>query len=300
MKKSKKILAVIITMLLVVVVIAGWYLHRHTVSVLQPAGQVGEKERNLIIFCALISVVVVLPVFSLLGYIAWRYREQNHRAPYNPDLEGNNIAETIWWLVPAAIIAVISVVTWNSSHALDPFKPLQSDKQALHIQVVALDWKWLFIYPGQNVASVREAAIPVGTPVDFEITSDTVMSSFWDPQLGGQIYAMPGMVTHLNLVADKMGTFPGSAANISGSGFADMTFNVKSVSQDQFNSWVASARHSPENLTDDAYANLAQPSTTARPAYYATVKPGLYDTIVMKYMMPTGGGTNVSATEGSQ
>jgi cytochrome o ubiquinol oxidase subunit II len=158
---------------------------------------------------------------------------------------------------------------------------------------VALDWKWLFIYPDQKVASVNEAAIPANTPVDFQITSDTVMTSFWAPQLGGQMYAMPGMATQLNLMASKTGNFHGVAANISGSGFAGMTFTLKSMSQPEFNDWISMAKHSDNNLTSQGYAQLAQPSTDNRPTYYASASPALYDTILMKYMMPMGGGDNV-------
>ncbi len=293
MKTRGKIL-VVATLLLAVVVLAGSYLHSHPIAVLQPAGQVGTKERNLMIFTASISLIVVVPVFVMLGMFAWRYREGNPRGRYDPKFEGNGRLEAVWWAIPAIFITIIGVITWNSSYALDPFKPLQGNKP-LHIQVVALDWKWLFIYPEQGVASVNEAAIPVGTPVDFEITSDTVMTSFWAPQLGGQMYAMPGMNTQENLMAAKTGDFRGVAANISGSGFAGMSFTVKSQSQSDFKAWVGAAQHSGSKLTDFTYMNLARPSSNNKAAYYAAVQPDLYDTIIMKYMMPTDGGDSVDA-----
>lgn len=295
MKQRKKIILGALVLFFAVVTLAGWYLRRHTIPVLQPAGPIAEKERNLMIFCVLISVIVVVPVFTMLILFAWRYREGNKNAKYSPDLGGSPIAEIVWWLIPAAIICIIGVVTWRSSYALDPFKPLNSSKPTLHIQVVALDWKWLFIYPGQNVASVNEAAIPVNTPVDFEITSDTVMTSFWDPQLAGQMYAMPGMETQLNLEASKTGSFNGVAANISGAGFAGMSFMVKSMPQQNYTSWVASARRSGRQLTTGSYAKLAQPSSYVQPSYYSSVKPGLYDTIMLKYMTPTEGNTAITA-----
>ncbi|HSX31472.1 MAG TPA: COX aromatic rich motif-containing protein [Candidatus Saccharimonadales bacterium] len=277
-----------------IVAVTVWYLRRYSIPVLQPAGEIGAKERNLIVFCALISGVIVIPVFGMLGYVAWKYRESNKRAKYSPELEGSALAETIWWLVPTALLTVISVVNWRSSYALDPFKPLNSSQPTLHVQVVALDWKWLFIYPGQHVASVSQAAIPANTPVDFEITSDTVMSSFWAPQLGGQMYAMPGMSTELNLQADRVGDYRGVAANISGKGFAGMEFDIKAMSAQGFSDWIRAAKQSPAALTDGMYARLARPSTDNPPTYYASVAPGLYDTIVMKYMMPMGGNTNTT------
>jgi cytochrome o ubiquinol oxidase subunit II len=289
MKKHRKLLGIGL-ILVAVVVLTGWYLHYHPVPVVQPAGPIGQKERNLIVFCLLISIVVVVPVFILLGFFAWHYREGNQRAKYDPKLEGNRLMETIWWLIPGVIILIIGTVTWRSSYALDPFKSLSSTKKTMTIQVVALDWKWLFIYPNQNVASVNEAAVPEGTPVDFEITSDTVMTSFWVPQLGGQMYAMPGMSTQLNLEADKLGSFDGAAANISGSGFAGMTFKVDSMSQTNFNGWLTSAKRSSQNLDASQYATLSRPSSYVAPKYYATVEPDLYDTIVLKYMTPNAGG----------
>jgi len=281
--------------LLAVIALAGWYLHHHLIPVLQPAGPVAEKERNLIIFCVVISAIVVIPVFAMLGLFAWRYREGNHNATYSPDLGGSALAEVVWWLVPTAIIVIISVVTWRSTYALDPFKPLPSNKPTLHIQVVALDWKWLFIYPGQNVASINEAAVPVNTPVDFELTSDTVMNSFWDPQLGGQMYAMPGMETQLNLEASKLGSFHGLSANINGDGFAGMTFTVKSMQQNGFNRWVTAAKHSGRSLTSSQYASLARPSENNPVTYYGSVQPELYDTIMLKYMIPTTEGVSANS-----
>jgi cytochrome o ubiquinol oxidase subunit 2 len=284
-KKLKILSALLVAGFLIA--LTGWYLHRYPVPVLQPVGPIGHKERNLMLFTVLISIAVVVPVFSLLGYIVWKYREGNTKAKYSPEQDGSRMAETVWWLVPTVIMSIIAVVTWQSTYALDPYNPLSTTKKTLHVQVVALDWKWLFIYPGQQVASVNEAAVPVGVPVDFEITSDTVMSSFWVPSLGGQMYAMTGMSTHLNLQADKTGNYNGSAANISGKGFAGMKFVVRAVPNDQFKSWVGNAHRSSHPLDSAAYTALAKPSYNNKPAYYSDVSPDLYDTIMMKYMMPT-------------
>jgi len=294
MKIKHKIgLGVVLFALLIA--IASWYLSKHNVAVLNPAGKIGRDERNLMILCTALAGGIVFPVFGLLGYFAWKYREDNPRkAKYSPEHDGDKRLETLWWLIPTVLLIVISVINWRSSYALDPFQPIDGSKPTLRIQVVAMDWKWLFIYPDQQVASVNEAAIPVGEPVDFEITSDAVMTSFWVPQLGGQMYAMPGMSTHLNLVADKTGNFKGSAANISGNGFADMTFNVKAVSDSGFDNWMGKAEISPTHLGSSSYTTLAKPGVQKSPTYYSSVDQNLYDTIVMKYMMPTGGNTGIA------
>ena len=290
MLKKSKIPLLVLAIVALAIGVSGWYLSRHTISVLQPAGDIGYKERNLIILCASLSVAIVVPVFGLLAGIAWKYRETNLKAKYTPELEGSRLAETIWWIIPGVLIAFISLVTWRSSYALDPFKPIASTVKPLHVQVVALDWKWLFIYPDQHIASVNKVVVPVGTPVDFQITSDAVMTSFWAPQLGGQMYAMPGMSTHLNLVANKIGTYNGSAANISGKGFAGMKFKVQAMQQSGFENWadLVQARN-PTGLTTTSYGSLAKPSENNAVQYYGAVDTNLYDTIVMKYMVPMNG-----------
>lgn len=263
------------------------YLRTVSIPVLQPRGPIGEKERNLIFFALGLSLIVVIPVFVLLFTFAWKYREGNpKRVKYSPDLEGNRIAETIWWLIPTALICVLSVVAWNSSHTLDPFKPIASKTPQMTIQVVSLNWKWLFIYPDQHIATVNFVQFPKNTPIDFEITSDTVMNSFWIPQLGGQIYAMPGMITQLHLMASSDGNFNGSSANISGNGFAGMSFVAKASSEISFNQWVQSVKHTPNNLSLAAYNKLAEPSENNKVSYYSSEQQNLYDTIVMKYMTP--------------
>ena len=288
MKKHTKIWLGALFGLATITAATGWYLRGRSVPVLQTAGEIADKQRNLLIACALLSVLVVVPVFWLLTHFAYKYSERNASAQYDPDQHGNNAMEVVWWLIPTLLMVVISTITWRSSYAMDPYKPLASKNETLHVQVVAMDWKWLFIYPDQKVASVNEAAIPVDTPVDFEITSDTVMSSFWVPSLGGQMYAMTGMNTHLNLQASKPGDYRGSAANVSGKGFADMKFTVRAVSDDEFASWLGEARRADVGLSQDTYAMLARPGVEEKPSYYSSIDTELYDTIVMKYMMPTG------------
>lgn len=205
----------------------GWWLRLHPPAVLQPAGPIAHKERSLMLTATLLGLAVIIPVYILTVLITLKYRVENkHAKKYQPTWDHSRVLETVWWAIPIAIIAVLSVIAWQSSYALDPFKPLASKAKPLNIQVVALDWKWLFIYPGQQVASVNELQLPVGRPVSLQITSDSVMNSFWLPRLSGQIYAMPGMSTELHLMADSGGTYDGASANISGSGFAGMAFTA--------------------------------------------------------------------------
>jgi cytochrome o ubiquinol oxidase subunit 2 len=222
--------------------------------------------------------------------IAWRYRAGNERARYTPDWDGNRGLELTWWGIPLAIISVLAVITWQSSHQLDPSRPLASSQSPLTVQVVALDWKWLFIYPDQHLATVNYVRLPVGRPINFQITADAPMNSFWIPQLGGQMYAMAGMSTQLHLMASQAGNYAGSSANISGRGFAGMRFTAQAVAPADFDTWVAASQHGAGHLTTSAYRNLARPSQDNPVATYAAVQPGLYDAIIMDYMMPMPGG----------
>jgi cytochrome o ubiquinol oxidase subunit 2 len=291
-KKSR--FATALLPIIAVLVLLSWYLRRHTVAVLSPAGEIAQKERNLIVVALLLSAIVVLPVFAMTIAIVLKYRESNHEkkyVQYTPDWDHNRWLESLWWGIPCVIILVLSVITWNSSHALDPYKPLVSNRQPLTVQVICMDWKWLFIYPQQHIASVNLVEMPVDTPVNFQITSDAVMNSFWIPQLGGQIYAMPGMVTQLHLMADRTGSFFGSPANIAGAGFARMDFSARSVSQADFNSWQQSAEASPNVLTMAAYHRLKKPSENNPVTYYSLAQNSLYNDVVMNYMMPAENGS---------
>lgn len=284
--KKKYQIAIFVLLSLGVIVVAANYLRGVNMQILNPAGTIGQKERHLIIFAAVLSLVVVIPVFILLFGILWRYRASNKKAMYLPDWDQNAFFESIWWLVPTGLIVILSVLTWNSSHQLDPYKPLSSTVKPLTVQVVALDWKWLFIYPDQNIATVNYLRIPVNTPVNFLITADAPMNSFWIPQLGGQIYAMPGMSTQLHLIASKTGSFEGSSANISGKGFAGMKFITYAEPSGDFDQWVESARHAPGKLSQSTYDVLTKDSENNKPTTYSAIQQNLYDTIVMKFMMP--------------
>jgi cytochrome o ubiquinol oxidase subunit 2 len=262
----------------------GLYLSTLNIPVLQPAGVIGEKQRNLFYFSLLLSAVVVVPVFAMLLAFSLKYREGNKGAKYNPHFNNSKKLESVWWGVPFAIIVVLSIITWNSSHDLDPFKSISAANQPMHIQVIALQWKWLFIYPEQNIASVNFVQFPKDTPIDFEITSDAPMNSFWIPKLGGQIYAMPGMSTHLNLMANKSDDFDGKSANISGEGFAKMTFTARASSPSEFTQWEERISKANNPLTTQSYAQLAKPAISDHAIYYSSAEPNIYNAVVNKYM----------------
>lgn len=256
------------------------------IAVLSPAGMISEKQTRLLWIATVVMLFVVVPVFLLTFFIAWKYRASNQKAKYSPEWDRNHTAEIIWWGIPCVIIVILGVFTWIGCHELDPFKPIESNVKPVKIQVVALQWKWLFIYPEQNIASVNYFEIPVDTPIDFEITSDAPMNSFWLPKLGGQVYAMSGMRSKLHLMAYHEGSYPGSSANISGAGFSSMVFTAKATSREAFDSWVASVQSSSQVLGSVEYADLAKPSSYVPPDFYRLGEPGLFDSIIMKYMMP--------------
>jgi cytochrome o ubiquinol oxidase subunit 2 len=266
-----------------VVVVLAVLISRGTVELLSPAGTIAEHERNLIIFATLLSSVVIIPVFGLTAWIVWRYRATNLHAAYDPQWDHNRLIEGIWWLIPSILIAILAAVAWRSSHTLDPRVAIQSDQPTLNVQVVALQWKWLFIYPDQNVATVNKLMLPVNRAVHFDITADAPMNSFWIPQLGGQIYAMPGMSTQLNLEASKPGHFRGSSANISGTGFASMQFDTQAVPSGMFNDWAAKTRDESGNLNMAGYNALRRPGTSPVLGY-GHVQAGLYDSVLERFM----------------
>jgi cytochrome o ubiquinol oxidase subunit 2 len=258
-------------------------------GVFDPQGPIALQERNLIILVVLIMLIVAIPMLILLYTFAWKYRAGNKKAKYDPEHVGGAWRQLLWWAVPAVIIIAIAIIDWKSTHALDPTNAIASNMPPLTIEVVALPWKWLFIYPSQGIATVNAIEFPVNTPVHFLLTADAPMSSFWIPQLGSQIYAMDAMQTQLNLMANATGEYTGKDTEINGAGYAGMTFTADSVSQDDFNAWIASVRSSSTYpaLTMDAYNTLAAPSEYNPPAYYSSVADGLYASILTKYMAPS-------------
>ncbi|MEG6508015.1 ubiquinol oxidase subunit II [Methyloligella sp. 2.7D] len=257
-------------------------------SVMNPAGQIGVEERWIILIATCLMLIVVVPVIGMVFFFAWKYRETNTEAPYAPEWSHSNRIEAVIWLVPCLIIAALAVVTWISSHELDPYKPIASDQPPLQVDVVSLDWKWLFIYPDFGVASVNELAIPENVPVKFHLTSGSVMNSFFIPRLGGQIYTMAGMETQLSLVANETGTFGGISANYSGNGFSHMNFKAHSLTRQGFEAWIEKAKSSSNALNLTAYAELAKPSEDHAVVYYASVAPNLFDSILHKLFVSDG------------
>lgn len=284
MKKNLKII-LFVALSIISIVLTVWYLSSQNIALLNPKGSIADQQTNLLIFASALSLIVVIPVFTLAIYISWKYRASNKSAKYSPEKDGNRLLETTWWLIPSILIVILSVVTWKTSHQLDPFKPLEAENtKPLKVQVVALEWKWLFIYPEQNIATVNYVQFPEKTPVNFEITADAPMNSFWIPQLGGQIYAMSGMTTKLHLIADQPGEYDGRSANLSGEGFSGMKFKAKSSSQSDFDSWINEVKQKPDKLTAAEYVKLAKPSSNTPPLFYSSCEKGLYGSIINKYM----------------
>jgi cytochrome o ubiquinol oxidase subunit II len=255
-------------------------------GVLDPKGPIASAER-LILFNALgIMLAIVIPtILATLGVAYW-FRASNWRARYRPDFKYSGRLELLVWSIPAMTVFLLGGLAWVSSYDLDPPKPIASAAKPVRVQVVSLDWKWLFIYPEQGIATVNQLTIPVGTPVSFELTSSGVMNSFWVPQLGGQIYTMAGMTTRIQLQADHPGTYRGASANYSGDGFADMRFNVSAVPAEKFAQWVDAARSAGPVLEAQAYANLAKPSKAVAPFTYRFVAPDLFNGILSSSLQP--------------
>jgi cytochrome o ubiquinol oxidase subunit 2 len=245
-------------------------------AILDPKGPIAADERSLIATAVLLMLIVVVPVLVLIVAFAWRYRASNTRATFLPGPAHPGRTEAIVWLVPCLIVICLGIIAWDSSHKLDPYRQVASKVKPVRIDVVALDWKWLFIYPDLGVATVNQIALPVNVPVDFNITSGSVMNSFFIPRLGGQIYAMAGMQTKLSLMADQEGTYEGMSANYSGAGFSDMTFTALAMSQQGFNQWLAMVRKSPQTLGAQDYKLLSRASKKNPVEYFSSIVPDLF------------------------
>jgi len=251
--------------------------------VFNPKGDVARDERDLIILATGLMMLVVIPVIVMTFVFAYRYRATNKKARYSPRWASSHKIEAVVWGVPFLIICVLGWVTWETTHALDPYRPLNSDTPPINVQVVATDWKWLFIYPDLGIASVNELAMPVNTPVNFTITSDAAMTSFFIPALGGQIYAMAGMQTKLHLIANQIGQYRGIAANYNGRGFSDMHFSTRVLSAADYETWVNKVKSAPSQLDQASYIELAKPSVAHKITYYSAVQERLFLDIVEKY-----------------
>jgi len=282
--------------LLAVVLIGAATLGGCTEGVLDPQGPIAFAERQILFNALGIMLAIVIPVILAILAVAFWFRASNRRATYLPDFEYSGRLELLVWSIPAMTVLLVGGVAWVGAHDLDPRKPISSSVKPVTVQVVSLDWKWLFIYPEQGIASVNHLTVPVGTPISFELTSSTVMNSFFVPQLGGQIYAMSGMVTHLHLQADHPGTYPGLSAMFSGDGFADMRFAVDAVTNDKFAQWVTDTQSTGPMLDAKVYADLAKPSTAVAPFTYRAVVPNLFDGIVNAEMAMNDSSLRICST----
>ncbi|MBR0931999.1 ubiquinol oxidase subunit II [Bradyrhizobium jicamae] len=257
--------------------------------VLAPAGDVAAQQRDLVIISTALMLVIVLPVMALTVFFAWRYRQSNTQAPYEPEWDHSTQLELVIWSAPLLIIICLGALTWMGTHLLDPYRtlgridtgrPIAAKDTPLNVEVVALDWKWLFIYPDYGVATVNELAAPVDRPIRFRTTASSVMNSFYIPALAGQIYAMPGMETKLHAVSNHEGTFRGFSANYSGAGFSGMHFEFKSLSASNFDKWIASAKASSNMLGRTDYLQLERPSENVPVRLYGSVDRDLYKAIL--------------------
>lgn len=256
--------------------------------VLAPSGDIALQQRDLLVTATLLMLIIIVPVMALTGYFAWKYRA-SRKADYDPDFHHSTGLELVIWAAPLAIIICLGAVTWVGTHLLDPYRPLdriaegravEASHEPLEVQVVAMDWKWLFIYPQYGVASVNELAAPVDRPIRFHLTSTEVMNAFYVPALAGMIYAMPGMESRLNAVINYPGVYDGFSANYSGAGFSRMRFKFHGLSESGFETWLAQARDAAGTLDRAAYLRLVQPSEAAPVEKFGTVAPELFRRVV--------------------
>jgi cytochrome o ubiquinol oxidase subunit II len=273
-------------------------------GVLDPQGPVGAAQNTILLNATTIMLAVVIPVIVLTLGFAWWFRHSNARARYIPDWSYSGRIELIVWSIPAMVVLFLGGIAWVGSHDLDPGKQIASSAAPVNVQVVSLDWKWLFIYPDLGVASVNSLVVPAGVPIRFQLTSATVMNSFFVPQLGSQIYTMEGMTTRLNLLADKPGRYPGLSAQFSGEGFSDMRFVVDAMPQQAFDQWAANTRAAGGNLDEASYAQLARPSSAVASSTFGQVEQNLFNDIVNSNnpapgTSPTGHHSTPSISDGT-
>jgi len=260
-------------------------LHGYNVALFNPKGAIAHEQHSLTMLVVAIMLVIAIPAVFLVYFMAWKYREANRTVKRNPNAGHGTLLNASMWLVPLAFMVVLASIMWPATHRLAPQNQIAADAKPLTIQVIALRWKWLFIYPEQKIATVNYVQLPVGTPVTFELTADEApMSSFWIPNLGGMLYAMTGHVNQLNLVADTIGDYPGSSAEINGAGFAGMKFTASATSKDDFDLWAKNMHQQSGVLGTAEYDTLRAASENNPPAFYAVEDSSLYDTVLMKYM----------------
>jgi cytochrome o ubiquinol oxidase subunit II len=258
------------------------------VLLFDPKGPIGAAERYVIIAAFVLMLIVVIPVAVMTLWFPWKYRASNPNATYAPNWSRSRWIEAVVWIVPTIIVTLLGVLVWTHTFRLDPYKPLQTGVAPIRIQAVSLDWKWLFIYPDQDIAVVDQMVFPTNVPLNFRITSDTVMTSFFIPQLGSQIYAMAGMQTRLHLLADAPGTYAGQNQQFSGRGYADMNFKAVATTREAFDAWVRKVKQSPDRLDLARYADIQKPGIAYHPEYFSAVEPDLFEHVLHKYDKAAG------------
>lgn len=283
LKKSK--LPLIVLSVLVIGFIVFIILQYSNLALLNPKGPIARAERDLGFVVVFLMLIVAIPMTVSTFIIAYKYRAGNKNAKYEPDKQAGTLKIISWWAIPSVIVLILGFIIWKDTHRLDQYRPIESNVQPITIQVVALRWKWLFIYPKYNIAAVNFVQFPEKTPINFELTADKApMNSLWIPELGGQIYAMTGMSTKLHLMADSIGDFRGSAAELSGSGFSGMNFIARASNEKDFESWVRGVKKSSKVLDSVEYERLILPSENNSASYYSSTEGDLYNKIIMKYM----------------
>ncbi|HEY2004197.1 MAG TPA: COX aromatic rich motif-containing protein [Candidatus Saccharimonadia bacterium] len=256
----------------------------HNMATLNPKGWVAQQQMDITIFSAVLLLMVAVPTVGVLYFFAWKYRESNTKATHDPQMQGGKLFILAAWGIPVAFMSVLSVAMWTSTHRLVPQQPIASKVKPMTVEVVALRWKWMFIYPEQHIATVNFVEMPVNTPVTFELTADDApMSGFWIPNLGGMLYAMTGHINNLNLIATTPGDYQGSTSEIAGAGFANMKFTARATSQQDFDRWVTDTRYTGGVLDASEYAKLLSPSQSNPPTVYSSYETGLYAKVLMKY-----------------
>lgn len=284
----KNVLLICLLLILVFGIIAVFSsTHANLFQVINPVGWIALQERNLIVVAVSFMLLLAIPVLGAMFIIVWKYSANNEKTKYTPDWTGNMWLKSLWWAILCFYLVIFSGIVWTAAHRLDPYKQISSSEKPMTIQVVALQWKWLFIYPEQHIATVNFVEFPVDTPIHFELTADAPMNSFWIPSLSGQIYAMANMETHLHILSNKTGDFPGGAAEINGDGYASMRFVARVSTKSDFNAWLADSKKSTNPLNLTSYKTLAQPSENTPITYYWPIDSNLYNTIIMQDMRPT-------------
>jgi cytochrome o ubiquinol oxidase subunit II len=279
----------IVLVLAGLVLLIAFLLEGKNVALFHSRGMIAHEQLRLMLVTVGLLLVIAVPTLILLFSTAWKYRESNGKAARDPNVRYSKLLNVGMWLIPSIFMALLALVMWPATHRLEPQKPIVADTKPLTVQVVSLPWKWLFIYPDQNIATVNHLQIPAHTPVRLELTADELpMSSFWIPNLAGMLYSMTGHSNTLNLIGDTLGDYPGSSAEINGAGFAGMKFTARVSSEEDFSRWVDAARDSGSPLDAAAYEKLLKPSENHPTILYSAAESGMYDKVLMKYMDPSG------------